>query len=70
MSAGLQVKPFCSRPFKMVADWRIIFVSLSSNVNISVASAAGIFFSDISGRYTCSGFSSGFGFFLFRTAAL
>ena len=71
MSAGLQVKPFVSRPFRMVADWRMIFVSLSSNVNISVACAAGIFFSDTSGRSTWSGgFSSGFGFFLLGAAAL
>ena len=44
MSAGLQVKPFVSRPFKMVADWRMIFASLSSSVNISVASVAGTLF--------------------------
>ena len=41
MSDALAEKPLDNRPLRIVADWRMMFASLSSNVKMSVASEAG-----------------------------
>ena len=58
MSDGLAEKPLDNRPLRMVADWRMMFASLSSRVKMSVASEAGTLFASGGGEVESPGGST------------